>query len=321
MFGYVRAHKSELLVREYEQYKAVYCQLCKELGDSFGVGARYILSYDVTFYVMLALSQTGSELKLREGRCTVNPAKKCKFIETGGDEYIKGAAFSIISTYHKLKDNIEDESFFKSLGSRLGLLLFKRKYKKAAKKYPWMAEIVETAMKNQAQAEKSELYSIDSCSEPTATMLSKMCEELARDEMQAAVLKEFGYYLGRWIYIIDAADDLKDDLADGSFNPFVKMLGLEEYHNTEHLKGEKKAALVKEFTDEDRDFAHEKANEVLNATMSMMLPAVNLMELEGFGSIIENIVTKGLPEMQREMLFLHVKDKSKKKTPANATEK
>ena len=33
MFGYVRPFKSELLVREYDQYKAAYCQLCRALKE------------------------------------------------------------------------------------------------------------------------------------------------------------------------------------------------------------------------------------------------------------------------------------------------
>lgn len=304
MFGYVRAHKSELLVKEYDQYKAIYCQLCRELGDSFGIGSRYILSYDITFYVLLALSVSGADVTAANKRCTVNPAKRCMYLESADGEYIKGAALSIIMTYHKLRDNIQDEGFFKSIACRIGCGFFKGKYKKATSLYPDIAQIVEEYMVNQGEAEKSEDYSIDSCSEPTAIMLSRLCENLSHDKMQAAVLKEFGYYFGRWIYIMDAADDLRDDLKNGSFNPFIKFLSLEEYHR---IKPQKKSA--KEFTDEDRNKAHEQANEVLNSTISMMLGPLNLLDLEYFGPIIENIILKGLPEMQREILFLHIKDK------------
>ena len=75
MFGYVRPYKSELLVREYEQYKSVYCELCRELGKSYGWTARFTLSYDCTFYALLSLAVTEAKVTLHQGRCTVNPMK------------------------------------------------------------------------------------------------------------------------------------------------------------------------------------------------------------------------------------------------------
>ena len=73
MFGYVRPYKPELLVREYDQYKAVYCELCRVLGKEYGVMARFALSYDCAFYAMLALS--GEQVEERRGRCVCNPLK------------------------------------------------------------------------------------------------------------------------------------------------------------------------------------------------------------------------------------------------------
>ena len=35
MFGYLQVRKSELLVREWEAYKAVYCGLCKQMGKDY----------------------------------------------------------------------------------------------------------------------------------------------------------------------------------------------------------------------------------------------------------------------------------------------
>ena len=73
MFGYVRPHRGELLVREYQQYKAVYCQLCRQLGKDYGVLARLTLSYDCTYYAKPALGTQGDRVSRRRGRCVVNP--------------------------------------------------------------------------------------------------------------------------------------------------------------------------------------------------------------------------------------------------------
>lgn len=224
MFGYVRPFKSELLVREYDQYKAAYCQLCRALREHYGRAASFTLSYDCTFYALLALSTREAELKLHHGRCVMNPLKKCDFLQASGEAYHKAAALSVLLTCHKLRDNLEDDSFLKSLGSRLFLPFVSRKAKKAAAEYPFLAQQAQKAMEGQAQAEK-EGAGVDACAEPTANLLAALFKELACDEMQAVALERFGYFLGRWVYLIDAADDLAEDLREGAFNPFIPRLG------------------------------------------------------------------------------------------------
>ena len=97
MFGYLQIQKSELLVRESEAYKAVYCGLCRQMGKDYSVFTRFTLSYDCTFYAILLMSLNRSCKGFKDGRCTCNPLKKCKFATDSGDAYRKAAAFSMIS--------------------------------------------------------------------------------------------------------------------------------------------------------------------------------------------------------------------------------
>lgn len=297
MFGYVRPYKPELLVREYSQYKAVYCQLCKILGREYGIFSRFALSYDCAFYALLALCAPGGQVEECRGRCVCNPLKACTYLSSPGEEYKKAAALCVLLTYHKLRDNLQDEGFLKSLGSRLLVPLASGQAKKAAKRYPFLAETVEAAMEGQRQAEKN-LEGVDACAEPTARLLEAVFGELAKEnERQKPVWARFGYFLGRWVYLMDAAEDLGEDLQSGAFNPFVRKLGLEE---------------KKELSGEERAWAEEECNAVLNATAAQVVLALNLMELERFGPIIRNVGEKGLPQVQREILFLHVKEKSRR---------
>ena len=293
MFGYVRPFKSELLVREYDQYKAAYCQLCRALKEHYGRAASFTLSYDCTFYALLMLSTREARLSLHHGRCVMNPLKRCDFLESDGEAYHKAAALSVLLTYHKLRDNLEDDSFFKSLGSRLFLPFVSRKARKAAEEYPFLAQEAQKAMDGQRQAEEN-AGGVDACAEPTANLLAALFRELACDSLQGAALERFGYFLGRWVYLMDAADDLLDDLKEGAFNPFIPRLG---------LSGKT------ELTPQERKAADQACNQTLNATAAQMLLAFNLMELRNFGPILENVVTKGLPEIQREILFLHIREK------------
>lgn len=305
MFGYVRPHKAELLVREYEQYKAVYCELCRELGKSFGIGARMTLSYDCTFYAMLALALSDSQVHGEQKRCTVNPTKRCSFLESDGGEYKKAAALSIVMTYHKFKDNAADEKRMKAFTARIGAALLSRKYKKAKRLYPFIEQTVTAAMEEQQTAEREDGAAIDRCCEPTAKMLSALLAELAGEEDQGRrlALSEFGYYLGRWVYTMDAADDLADDLRSASFNPFIKALSLEEFI------GKKKDG-EPAFEGDKKTQAEISCNEVLNRNIARMVPAFHLLSLHRFETIIDNIIKKGLPEIQREVLFLHIKEKN-----------
>lgn len=298
MFGYVRPYSSELLVKEYEQYKAVYCELCRVLGKEYGWLARFSLSYDCTFYAMLALAVSGGSLSECRGRCAANPLKKCRYLPSAGEEYKKAAALSVLLTYHKLRDDRDDEGFWKSLGCRLLLPLVSRKAKKAKSRYPFLAECAEQAMESQQEAEKQQA-GVDQCAEPTAHLLSVLFRELGGENAgQSAALEQFGYFLGRWVYLMDAADDLKKDCAEGKFNPFLVRLG---------LSGKR------ELSPEEQRTAEEACNRALNATMAMLLPPLNLISMENFGPIIENVAQKGLPELQREILFLHIRERRRKR--------
>ena len=297
MFGYVRPYKPELLVKEYGQYKAIYCQLCRVLGDEYGVLARFALSYDCALYAMLALSVTVSRVEEQKRRCVCNPLKACTYLPSPGEAYKKAAALCVLLTYHKLRDDCEDEGCFASLGSRLLLPVVSPKAGRAARQYPDMAGIVEKAMESQRQAEE-EGAGVDRCAEPTANLLRELFGELAGcDSKQRPALESFGYFLGRWVYLMDAADDLAEDMRSGSFNPFIKHLGLEG---------------KKELTQEERRAADEACNEALNATAARLELAANLIELGQFGPIIENVAQKGLAEVQREILFLHIREKPKR---------
>ena len=124
MFGYLQIDEGELKVREYEAYKSVYCGLCKQMGKDYTFLSRFTLSYDCTFYTMLLLSSRKSCNGFRNGHCVFNPLKKCKYAQCEDDSYSKSAAFSIISTYYKLKDDIADSGFFRRSASRLLLAVF-----------------------------------------------------------------------------------------------------------------------------------------------------------------------------------------------------
>ena len=276
MFGYLQIQKSELLVREAEAYKAVYCGLCRQMGKDYSGLTRFTLSYDCTFYAMFLMSLNRSCKGFKDGRCTCNPLKKCKFATDEGDAYGKAAAFSMISVYYKIIDDIQDSGFFKKLLCRIVKPFFSHQRKKAADKYPDMDKAVSDMMKMQYDAEHSEKPSVDMSAHPTALMLAAVLSAEAHDEIQKRVLYEFGYHIGRWIYLVDAADDIEKDIKSNGFNPFVN----------------KKTGEVK-----SSDFI--KA--VLNQSLARAYDAYNLLNFTDFKGILDNMMLLGFPASQNRV--------------------
>mgnify|MGYP001394452142 CR=1 FL=1 len=283
MFGYVRPCKPELLVKEFESYRGVYCSLCKQLGKSFGVLSRMTLSYDCTFLAMLCLSLENVCPGFHRGRCVANPLKKCTYCTGGEESFVFAAAVSVLMTYHKVKDDLHDSRFFGKLRAALLLPVAAHAGKKAKKRFPEVEAVVVDAMADQAAAEQDPQTEIDAAADPTARMLASLLKLRGSDEQEKTALEQFGYFLGRWIYLMDAADDIEKDKKQGSFNPFVR-----KQQSDSSLGGE---AL--------RTYC----NEVLNQTVSQAILHFEQLHLRQFAAILSNIVTLGLPAMQKEILF------------------
>lgn len=274
MFGYLQIHKDELKVKEYEAYKSVYCGLCKQLGRDYGFMTRLILSYDCTFYAILLMSLKRSCTGFSDGRCKFNPLKKCKFADCKDNAYSKASALSVISAYYKVVDDIDDSGFFKRIALKIVKPFFKRRQKKAAKLFPEIENIVSEMMKNQKAAENDELVTIDKAANPTAKMISDLAALEGGNDLQKRVLSEFGYQIGRWVYLIDAADDYEKDKKSGNFNPFIKA------------------------DINDKDYI----NSVLSQSLARAYDAYNLLDIIDFKPIIDNMMLYGFPNKQNAVL-------------------
>ena len=274
MFGYLQIHKDELKVKEYEAYKSVYCGLCKQLGRDYGFLTRLILSYDCTFYAILLMSLKRSCTGFSNGRCKFNPLKKCKFADCKDNAYSKASALSVISAYYKVVDDIDDSGFFKRIALKIAKPFFGRRQKKAARRFPEIEIIVSEMMKNQKAAENDELVTIDKAANPTAKMISDLAALEGGNDLQKRVLSEFGYQIGRWVYLIDAADDYEKDKKSGNFNPFIKA------------------------DINDKDYI----NSVLSQSLARAYDAYNLLDIIDFKPIIDNMMLYGFPNKQNAVL-------------------
>lgn len=217
MFGYIRADKPEMRIRDYEIYRGVYCSLCRRLGKSYGILSRMTLSYDFTFLALLDMSVREGCTPFKPGRCAFNPAKKCNYLEDGRDLDFSASA-AMIMLYYKIADDISDEKGFKRLRALMLKPLFSRAHKKAAAAYPDVETAVARYIENQNKLEAENCQSVDMAAEPTALVMADILKMLSDNANQQRALQRLGYCIGRYIYLLDAACDFKQDTKTGSYN-------------------------------------------------------------------------------------------------------
>ena len=284
MFGYVRLNKPTITMGEYEQYRGVYCTLCKRMGKRYGLLSRFTLSYDMTFFALLYIALEENDPAFCPGRCSFNPTKRClKAQNTAGIDI--AADIGMLLAYYKLKDTLADEGFFKKCGALCALPFAAAAWKKAAKRQPNTDLAIAKMMAQQAALEREGCPSIDRAAEPFALLLQELAATIAPDERAKTVLSRFGYCLGRWIYLIDGVDDLPDDLKKGRYNPYISARSLT--------------------ADCDRDAllqVQEYALHSLNACLAECVAAYNLLEIRRFDGILRNILEQGMPAAQRRVI-------------------
>ncbi len=281
MFGYVRACKPELRVKEFEMYKAVYCSLCRHLGRRYGILSRLTLSYDFTFLALLKMSFDPQFAGLERKACFFCPIKKCNYCKDAEDTFDFPAAAAMVLLYYKIEDNILDEKGVAKWKYYLMRLSFGHSHKKAAKRYPQLETIGKRYFEAQQALEAAACEDLDRACEPTANMLKQLLSFCSRDPCDRHELERLGYCLGRFIYLLDAARDLPDDFKTGAYNPLKAGM-------PEGVKSE--------------DYARERVTPQLYVCLSQMQQAFEGLQIMKCKDILGNILYLGLEEtMQKEL--------------------
>ncbi|MBE6059903.1 MAG: hypothetical protein E7215_06985 [Clostridium sulfidigenes] len=224
MFGYVTPYKMELKIKDYEMFKAYYCGLCISIKNNFSNLCRMTLNYDMTFLGILLDSLEYSKHKYVVTKCIAHPMKKRpKVIDNRALDY---AAFCNVSlVYYKLLDDYNDDN---SLSKKFISMYIKKFINKSKEDLSPILVNIEENIKKLSFLEKSgEIISIDELSDPFASLTAFIVSYYYKNENFYNELYDLGYNLGRWIYIIDAFDDLKEDMEKHKFNAINKAFNVE----------------------------------------------------------------------------------------------
>ena len=276
MLGYITPKREELKVKEFDRYRGFYCGLCFDLKKNCGEAARLSLTYDMTFLAILLTSlydtKTSSEMRY----CILHPLQKKLVIHNKYTEY--AAKMSLMMTYQNLADDWYDE---KKTAARVGAEVLKRAYKKTAAEYPRQRKALNRYIKKLHEVEEAGSTDLDKAAGLTGEFFKEIFIYDEHD-VWASDLGEVGFYIGKFIYLMDAYEDIAKDKKSGSYNPFISYL--------------------------DRDDFEDFARDVLLMMPTRAAAAFERLPLVGDTEILRNIIYAGIWNKYEELK--NKKDKS-----------
>jgi predicted hydrocarbon binding protein len=225
MFGYVMACRMELKVKDLEKYKAYYCGVCKSIKNNFGNLPRAVLNYDMTFLAILLDSLVDKKCSFESKHCLVHPIKKrLIIIDNPALDY---AAFcNVALAYYKLLDNVNDDN---SKKSKFYSFFLKHYLEDSKIKFKSTMEVIEKSLNTLNSLEGNPKgKNLDDFSHPFAELTAFIVSSFYTEDKNYNFLYKLGYNLGKWIYLIDALDDLEKDMKEKKFNPINSSFNIKE---------------------------------------------------------------------------------------------
>ena len=222
MFGYVTICEPELKVKDLKKYRAYYCGLCRILKEDYGFMGQMTLTYDMTFAVILLSSLYESQTETRMHRCKVHPVKKQFMLTNEITSY--AAAMNVLLAYYHMEDDWNDEHKVSSLMTKS---LIYRKAERISEQYPRQSGGIRKWLRELDECEKEGSTDIDR----TAGCFGHLMEELFvyREDIWEKNLRRMGFFLGKFIYLMDAYEDLPEDIEKGRYNPLKRLYEQEDY--------------------------------------------------------------------------------------------
>ncbi len=272
MTGYILPYRDELKVKDWERFRAAYCGLCHTIGARCGFTARFLLSYDFTLLALL-LEEPGYTADPRCRRCIAAPwgRQVCQ----PGRHLEQAADATVILSWWKLQDQYRDETGLKRIQAGALSLVFRRAYRKAAARRPDFDANTSQCLEELHTLEAENSPAMDRAADTFARILSYAAPATGNTARDRA-LKQLLYHVGRWIYLVDAWDDLEDDIRTGNYNPVARRYGLPG-------------------TPEAKSAAADALRLTLKHSVNLALSAFHLLEERESDPVVENILCLGMP--------------------------
>lgn len=324
MLGYVKIDKGELKVREYEVYTGYYCGVCKSIGRRYGQLPRMVLSYDAAFLAILLASLSDESDTPVQEHCIAHPViKKKTVIRNRAIDY--AGDVMLILAWYKLADDAADEG---KAYAKPVMLMMKRIFRRLNSLYPELCSSVKCHLSALSALEREKCASIDMAAEA----FSKIMEDIFTEGLRAVygseppqheppgdrgdpcisgmqdepcgfaspgndtreLLARAGYHLGKWVYMIDAVDDIEENIESGAYNPLLFRFKFDAANET---------------ADEFRARIEPDLRFNLYHYLAMLSRCTDSLDIRKNAGIIENVIYFGLNRKTEEIIMRTDKDK------------
>ena len=222
MFGYVTICEPELKVKDLRKYKAYYCGLCRTLKEEYGFMGQMTLTYDMTFAVILLSSLYESIAEVEMHRCKVHPVKKQPMLRNKITSY--AAAMNVLLAYYHMEDDWQDD---RKVSSLLTKNMIQGKAKKIIEQYPKQSRVIRESLQKLSACEKEESQDIDRAAGCFGELMAEIF--VYKEDIWAKTLRKIGFYMGKFIYIMDAYEDLSEDIKKNRYNPLKTLAQRADY--------------------------------------------------------------------------------------------
>ncbi|MBR6473326.1 MAG: hypothetical protein IKS99_06360 [Firmicutes bacterium] len=216
MFGYVLVNKPELKIKEFDLYRAYYCGICHSLKKEYGLTGRMTLNYDMTFLALLLSDLYDKEDCDYTARCLAHLSQKHQEKRNEYSDYC--ADMCIFLSYFKGLDDWNDEKTFRGWFIKNSL---KRKADKVRQKYPEKTSKIEKQLDMLSILESAGNVPLDKAAKAFGDIMGEIFvyeDDIWKDDMY-----KVGFYLGKFIYLLDAYEDIEKDIEKGNYNPFKEL--------------------------------------------------------------------------------------------------
>lgn len=217
MFGYININQKILTEENKDAYQAYYCGLCRRLKSNCGTKGQMLLDYDMTFMIVLLTGLYELTNEASEITCALHPTKRRTVWINEATDY--AADMNLILAYHNLIDDWKDD---KAYSKKALAKMLDKDYERIKEKYPRQVTAIEEYMRKTEEVERRNETNLDAVAGLTGEMIGEVF--CWHEDEWAEELRTLGFYMGKFIYIMDAYEDYDSDVRKKKYNPLKYTL-------------------------------------------------------------------------------------------------
>jgi len=134
------------------------------------------------------------------------------------------AAMNVLLAYYHMEDDWQDD---RKVSSLLTKNMIQGKAKKIIEQYPKQSRVIRESLQKLSACEKEESQDIDRAAGCFGELMAEIF--VYKEDIWAKTLRKMGFYMGKFIYIMDAYEDLSEDIKKNRYNPLKTLAQRADY--------------------------------------------------------------------------------------------